>query len=208
MRILILIILATFPLPAFSQECPVSIRKSGYIIVRSDTSRPVIRDDKVVYIYNYNCRPLTFPFVPTDSVTYQRPLSYWIERHETCPAVYITWREDGLRRILEDRCDITFKALDLVSDCPRPQVVAGKVKVYYMRDAEGHDRYYRIYFLDAEWAFLSLSPYDKQTFYFGSEMWPAVPVEGKTPCFTLEKVLEYRADANFEDKRLIEYKLK
>lgn len=213
MKTIIIILLCSVPLLSQAQNCPKSVRKSGYVIIpqskTSDTLAPLIKSGKLIYPAEpYDIR-IGLRFVPSDSISAAKPLSYWIKKGENFPAIYVLWEERGLRRVLKDLgCDKPFVFLDPVGEGIQPEVRKEKLKFYQMDEAENQHWYYQIYFLDAQWQTMELSEELKKNIGFGNRMVPPVPAEGNTSFFALEKVLTYTTDTYFKDQRLREYKIK
>lgn len=212
MKALIVVILATLPSLLYAQECPVSVRKSGYIVIRQskvdDTAALKILNGRLQYpVEPYDIIHIT-RFIPSDSISLERPLSYWIERGETFPSVFVLWEEWGVGKILNKRCNISFKSRDLIYRSSRPLVGINEVKLYHIKGAKDDQWYYRIYAMDAEWFFFNLSQEEKMLISFRDLMRPAIPREEQTLFFAFKKLLAYSTDINLTDSRLLEYKMK
>ncbi|MBW8684771.1 hypothetical protein [Chitinophaga rhizophila] len=209
MKILIIYLFLSLPMLAYAQPCPQIVQKSGFVVIsqskEQDTERPYIRDGVVEYPpVEPDINRIMF-FIPSDSVTTDRPLSYWIKRREVFPAAYVLYYERALRRVVKEKCGLIFESIDLHHDPARPKVGKNGVPLYEMAGVKKGRVYYRIYYLDALWYKILLTAQDKKQMMFG--MSPPLPKEGDSPFFSLLKILDYQADAQLNDKSLIEYKL-
>ncbi|MBW8684770.1 hypothetical protein [Chitinophaga rhizophila] len=209
MKIFIIYLCISLPMLAFAQPCPQIVQKSGFVVIRQsktyDTEPPYIRNGVVEYPPVEPNVHRIIDFIPSDSVTTDRPLSYWIERGETFPAAYVLYHEYAVRWLVQRKCGLRFDAIDLDDNPIRPKVGKNGVPLYEIAGVKNDRLYYIIYYLDALWYKILLTPQDKKHMMF--QKYSMLPQEGDSPCFSLLKILDYHADAQFHDKRLIEYKL-
>lgn len=200
------------PLFVTGQNCPSVKTVAGYVVIQLSKKFDTVmihanNKDNGYLMPAYHPSRTWVVFVPQDSITSSRPLSFWIDNESTLPALYSLWNEGALRRVLNERCGIRYRSLDLTYAYPYPQASTAQVTLYELDGAEKEKWYYLIYYLKADWWYTLLTEADKKQFTFGSNINPAPPDTGATPYFGIKEVLEYTIEASFEDARLHPYQL-
>jgi hypothetical protein len=151
--ILIFLVNLLFNLKLHSQNCIDTVKIKGYYVVKmiaSEFTPKVKKNGKKTIVQSRMDVHIDPSFIPCDSISDKRPLSYWINHFfDDTNKAFISCERVGIKYLLAKEC-----SLQAVNNTCRFPVL--KSKILYQTTNLNTGDVFEIYYLDAYWAKLKI----------------------------------------------------